>query len=412
MTDLEQTVQTRTRELHESHAEVEMMLASITAAIIGLDVDQKVTRWNRASETLFSIPSGRALGQPITKLTGKLDWSSLGQALADCRARRVVIELPNILCRQAGVKDGFINLTLTPNRCGDNPRLDVILHAVDTTRHHLLENELQQARKLEAVGRLAAGIAHEINTPSQYVGDNTRFLEDSFAGIANALQAHQRLLEAARNNTITPALIAGVEQVLTGCDLVYLTEQIPVAIKETLEGNARVTKIVQAMKEFAHPGGREKAAANLNRAIETTIAVARNEWKYVATLDLDLDSQLPLVPCLVGDFNQCILNLVVNAAHSIGEVVKNTPGSKGRITVQTRHDDGHAEVRVSDTGTGIPESIRAKIFEPFFTTKDVGKGTGQGLYLAYQTIVEKHRGTLKFESETGRGTTFIIRLPL
>jgi len=203
-----------------------------------------------------------------------------------------------------------------------------------------------------------------------------------------------------------------VEQVLAASDLDYLFEQIPVAIRDTLEGVQRVTEIVRAMKEFSHPGGQEKAASNLNRAIETTVTVARNEWKYVAEIELDLDPQLPAVPCFIGEFNQCILNLVVNAAHAIGDVAKNAPASKGRITVRTRLDGCCAEVRVSDTGTGIAELIRPKIFEPFFTTKGVGKGTGQGLYLAYQTIVKKHQGTITFESETGKGTTFIIRLPL
>jgi signal transduction histidine kinase len=174
----------------------------------------------------------------------------------------------------------------------------------------------------------------------------------------------------------------------------------------------RVTKIVRAMKEFSHPGGKEKAAADLNKGIETTVTVARSEWKYVADLELDLDPALPLVPCYLGEFNQCILNLVVNAAHAIGDVVKQHPGTQGKITVRTRQDGSHAEVRVSDTGTGIPEAARPRIFEPFFTTKDVGKGTGQGLSIVYNTIAKKHGGEVSFETETGRGTTFILRLPI
>jgi signal transduction histidine kinase len=191
-----------------------------------------------------------------------------------------------------------------------------------------------------------------------------------------------------------------------------LFEQIPAAIAETLEGVDRVTKIVRAMKEFSHPGGREKSAADLNQAIESTTIVARNEWKYVADLKLELEPELPPVPCFLGEFNQCLLNLIVNAAHAIGDVVKNNPGTKGLITVQTRRDGEHIEVRVRDTGTGIPEAVRSKIFEPFFTTKDVGKGTGQGLAMVYGCIVKRHAGTVTFETEVGKGTTFIIRLPL
>jgi signal transduction histidine kinase len=170
--------------------------------------------------------------------------------------------------------------------------------------------------------------------------------------------------------------------------------------------------IVRAMKEFSHPGGKEKAAADLNKAIQSTATVARNEWKYVAEMKLDLDPSLPLVPCFIVEFNQAILNLVTNAAHAIGDVVKQNPGAKGRITIQTRHDGKDVEIRVSDTGTGIPEFARPHIFEPFFTTKGVGSGTGQGLAVVYNSIVKKHGGTAHFETETGVGTSFILRLPI
>ena len=167
------------------------------------------------------------------------------------------------------------------------------------------------------------------------------------------------------------------------------------------------------MKEFSHPGGREKTSADLNHAIETTVTVARNEWKYVAELKLDLDPLLPPVPCFLGEFNQAILNLVVNAAHAIGDVhEKESQRGKGMITVRTRRDGDHVEVRVSDTGTGIPEAARPHIFEPFFTTKDVGKGTGQGLPSFMAASSNAIGGTVAFETEIGKGTTFIFRLPL
>jgi PAS domain S-box-containing protein len=277
---------------------------------------------------------------------------------------------------------------------------------------HLMEIQLRQAQKLESIGQLAAGIAHEINTPTQYVGDNTRFLKDSFQSITGVLRAYEELLQAAKNNAVTPELLARVEELLATADLAYLFEQIPAAIKETLEGIERVTKIVRAMKEFSHPGGKEKAAADVNKAIETTVAVARNEWKYVADMELELAPDLPAVPCFLDEFNQSILNLVVNASHAIGDAIKSQPGAKGKITIRTRREGDHVEVRVSDTGTGIPEAARPRIFEPFFTTKDVGKGTGQGLTIVYTSIVKKHGGTVKFETETGKGTTFILGLPL
>ena len=276
----------------------------------------------------------------------------------------------------------------------------------------MMELQLRQSQKLESVGQLAAGIAHEINTPTQYVGDNTRFVKDSFAAIIKLLKCHEELLAAAKAGAITPELLSRNEEILAASDLEYLYMQIPSALEETLEGIERVSKIVRAMKEFSHPGGKEKTAADLNRAIESTVTVARNEWKYVADLKLELAPDLPFVPCFLGEFNQCILNLIVNAAHAIGDVVKKNPGTKGLITLQTWRDGEHVEVRVTDTGTGIPEAVRVKIFEPFFTTKDVGKGTGQGLAMIYGCIVTRHGGTATFETELGQGTTFILRLPI
>jgi len=276
----------------------------------------------------------------------------------------------------------------------------------------MLEVQLRQSQKLEAIGQLAAGIAHEINTPMQYVGDNARFLKDAFKDVVKVLQCHEELLEAAKTKTAKPDFLARAEEIFTAGDIKYLSAQIPAALNETLEGVDCVSKIVRAMKEFSHPGSKNKVPGDLNRAIESTLTVARNEWKYVAEVELNLEPMLPQVPCYIGEFNQCILNLVVNAAHAISDVVKQQPGAKGRITIRTRREGEHVEVCVSDTGTGIPESVRPHIFEPFFTTKGVGKGTGQGLSIVYGSIVKKHGGTVNFTTESGKGTTFILCLPL
>ena len=285
-------------------------------------------------------------------------------------------------------------------------------HIQAERERQLLEVQLRQSQKLEAVGQLASGIAHEINTPIQYVADNTLFVRDSFLSIQEILGSHLELLKHAKNNSLTPELAANAEQVLKKADLEFLFEQIPAAIKETLEGVDRVTRIVRAMKEFSHPGSKDKTAADLNHSIETTVSVTRNEWKYVAETKLDLDPNLPPILCFIGEFNQCILNLIVNASHAIADAVKTNPETKGLITLQTRRDGDFVEVRVTDTGTGIPESARPHIFEPFFTTKDVGKGTGQGLSIVYGCVVKRHGGTVSFETEMGRGTTFILRLPI
>ena len=275
-----------------------------------------------------------------------------------------------------------------------------------------VEVQLRHAQKLEAIGQLAAGIAHEINTPTQYVGDNTRFVQQSFQTIRDTCSLYAEMLRAAKTNSVTPELVARIEKTAQAGDLDYLFMEIPEAMKQSLEGIERITKIVRAMKEFSHPGSTEKTAANLNMAIESTVTVARNKWKYVADIKLDLDPEMPPVVCFLGDFNQAILNLIVNAAQAIGDVVKQKPGAKGMITVSTRPDGDEVEVRVGDTGTGIPEEVRPRVFEPFFTTKAVVKGTGQGLSVVYGTVVKRHGGTIRFESEMGKGTTFVMRLPV
>ena len=262
-----------------------------------------------------------------------------------------------------------------------------------------LEDNLRQAQKLEAIGQLAAGIAHEINTPTQYVGDNLRFLKESF-GELNSLLA--QLVKAGG---------APAGKLLADADFDYLKEEIPRALNQSLEGVDRVAKIVRAMKEFSHPA-REKTATDLNRAIQSTITVASNEWKYVAEVEMDLDANLPAVHCSPAEFNQVVLNIVVNAAHAIGDVVGDGAKGKGKIRVKTRPEGEWAVVEISDTGAGMPPHVQQRIFEPFFTTKEVGKGTGQGLAIAHNVIVDKHGGTIKVASSPGKGTSFTIRLPI
>lgn len=281
----------------------------------------------------------------------------------------------------------------------------------DITERKLLRDQLLQAQKLESVGQLAAGLAHEINTPTQYIGDNVRFLKDSFQDLENLLLIYERLLRDAMANSLSSETVAEVAAAVERADAAYLIQEIPKAIEATLEGVTRVSTLVSAMKDFAHPDTKEKIALDLNRAIQSTITVARNEWKYVADLETDFDPSLPFVFCQPGEFNQVILNLIVNASHAIADVVGKGTGEKGTIKVQTRNGAKSVEIRVQDTGAGIPEAVRTRIFDPFFTTKAIGKGTGQGLAIARSIIVDRHHGSIDFETKVGEGTTFIIRLP-
>jgi signal transduction histidine kinase len=264
-------------------------------------------------------------------------------------------------------------------------------------------------RKLEAIGQLAAGIAHEINTPTQFVGDNVRFLSEAFASLRDCIAEIQRICSQQTEVVTT----ASLHRCLNGADMMYLQEEIPKAIEQSLEGIQRIAKIVAAMKEFSHPG-QERVPTDINRAIANTIVVATNEWKYVAHVETDLDPELTQVPILPGEFNQVILNIIVNAAHAIDERGSSgvADGRKGTIRVSTRRCGDWAEIAIADDGGGIPPEIQDRIFDPFFTTKPVGKGTGQGLAIAHDVIVSKHGGTIAVRSELGKGTTFILRLPL
>ncbi len=275
-----------------------------------------------------------------------------------------------------------------------------------------LEGQLAQAQELESIGLLAAGIAHEINTPIQYVGDNTRFLSVAFGRMKTVLDKNNELINAAKEDAVTEKLITEVESVIEDTKMEYMLEEIPMSIDETLGGIERVATIVRAMKEFSHPGTQEKTLADINKALENTITVACNEWKYVAEIEKDFEPALPLVPCLLGELNQVFLNIIVNAAHAIAEVIQDGSEGKGTIKVRTSSAGDWVEIEISDSGTGIPEEVRSKIFDPFFTTKEVGKGTGQGLAIAHNVVVEKHGGSLNFETEIGQGTMFVIRLPI
>jgi signal transduction histidine kinase len=271
---------------------------------------------------------------------------------------------------------------------------------------------LEQAasQKLESVGRLAAGVSHEINTPVQFVTDNVQFMRTSMIDIAAVALAYRDLQHAVQSRGDVVAAAQRAVEAEKAADLDYILENAPIAIDSSIEGLGRIATIVRSMKEFAHPDQAVKQSADLNQAIRSTLVVARNEYKYVAEIDTQL-TDLPLVQCYLGEFNQVILNLLVNASHAISDVVKDS-GSLGKLTVRSRLDGDEVEISIADTGMGIPEAVRAKIFDPFFTTKEVGKGTGQGLAIARSVIVNKHGGTLRFETECGKGTTFFIRLPV
>jgi PAS domain S-box-containing protein len=272
-----------------------------------------------------------------------------------------------------------------------------------------LESQLLQAQKLESIGQLAAGVAHELNTPIQYVADNCRFLDESFRGLNEMLRHYGKLLVDVKAGRPAQQPIDAIEELAAALDLEFLSSEVPHAIEQSIDGIDRVAQIVRAMKEFSHPGSREKSPVDLNHGIENTLVVCRNEYKYVAQLETDFTPDLPPVYCLAGEINQAVLNLIVNASHAVKDA---HPDGGGIIRVSTHRDGEFVEIRVRDNGTGIPEAIQNRIFEPFFTTKEVGKGSGQGLALARNVAVHKHNGSLTFETRENEGTTFMLRIPV
>lgn len=395
--------------LRQAHQETEVLLNSVPSLLIGLDADAHIWRWNRAATAILGWDENKVSGATLDTcgvrwITREIDSKVTPQANPSAQAMQCVAFEKN------GEKR-FLHITgvaLDPN----GKKSGSLVVGTDATEQIFLEGQLNEVHKLEAVGQLAAGIAHEINTPTQFVLDNITFLKDSLRQMIALLECCQ--LMPARIDKACPdssKVLADFDARMNEFDFEYQKTEIPKAVEEALEGLGRVRKIVQAMKAFSHPGSSEKSAENINRAIETTITVAKNEWKYVADAVTRFDDTLPPVPCLLGEFNQAILNLLINAAHAIGSVVtEDSP--KGVITITTKREEEFCLISIHDTGHGIPDEIKSRIFEPFFTTKPLGKGTGQGLSLAHATVVKRHQGQIWFESESGQGTTFFIRLPL
>lgn len=269
--------------------------------------------------------------------------------------------------------------------------------------------ELQLAQKLESVGRLAAGIAHEINTPIQYVGDSVHFLRSAFDDFDKLFECANQAMALLPESPQRSAYELEVAEAAQKYDLEYLRVEVPKAFTRTFDGVERVTNIVKAMKEFAHPDAKEQSPVDLLHALQTTLLVASNEYKYVAKVRTEFE-ELPFVVCNVGELNQVFLNLIVNAAHAIKDAGKDV--DTGEITIRAILEGEQAVICVSDNGCGVPAENLSKIYDPFFTTKEVGRGTGQGLAISHSIVVDKHGGEISVASEVGVGTQFTVRLPI
>ena len=397
--------------LRDAHMETERLLGSISSVLIGVDGHGCVTRWNSAAAQTFGLAAADVIGRPLTACGIRWKETDAVDRIQQSTRRGEAVRLDDLRFIGAQGAERIVGLTVTSLE-GEGAEHDgcVILGA-DVTERRLLEAQLRVAQKLEAIGQLAASIAHDINTPIQYVGDNLRFLQESWGNVGPLLDACERLTSEPPAGQRSSELVQEMIGAARAADLGFVCKEIPAAISQSLEGLGRVSQIVRAMQEFSHPGSEERTEIDINHAIATTLVVAHNETRYVADVVSDFDPNLPLVPCLLGEFNQVILNLLMNAVHAVADGA-GPAGQKGTVRFVTRLLDDCVEIQVSDNGGGIAESIRDRVFEPFFTTKGVGKGTGQGLAIAHRIIVSKHGGEIWFQTETGKGTTFYLRLPL
>jgi two-component system, NtrC family, sensor kinase len=390
------------KKLEGSLAQSKANFASIVefnmSGMLVVDCDDTVIYSNRAAVSFFSADGKSLVGRKfeIPQQNGNRQEVGIIRLDGTSGTASALIEEITWLRKDARL---YVFMDITAQKTTE-----------ENEKHY--EVKLRQAQKLESIGQLAAGIAHEINTPTQFVADNNRFLKESIEDLARILEVYDRLVVSTKEAKGSEELLAEIETIKEDIDLAYLRDEIPAAIAQSLEGIKRISEIVQSMKEFSHPGGKDKCLVDINKSLLSTITVARNEWKYVSTLETELDSYLPAVPCFAGEFNQVILNMIINAVHAIETGRGDDTETLGRIDITTTHTDNHVEIAIKDSGTGIPPDVQAHIFDPFFTTKDIGKGTGQGLALAWDVIVNKHSGEILCESVVGEGTTFRIRLPL
>lgn len=411
-------VGSREAALRQSERRLEAVIDNSAEAILSLDDQGRIVSFNNAAERIFGVPACRAIGSDVNQLVPFEGIVGAGGVEIEA-VRFDASRFPALITASRVAVDGLTMVVatvgdLTQRRQYERIRADQhaeLEHLVTERTAALKEaqREALQASRLASVGQLAAGIAHEINTPIQYIGDNLSFIQDASKNILPLLDEARKVASDLERYSSRDALVREYFERVKQANLDFLINELPPAISQSLEGVAQVARIVLSMKEFSHPGTTQKSVVDLNRALENTVTVSRNTWKHIADLETRLDPKLPRVNCHPGEMNQVFLNLIINAAHAIDESGRLKPG---KITVETLSLGDFVEVRISDSGTGVPDDIKDRIFDPFFTTKDVGKGTGQGLAICYDVVVVKHGGQIIVGDSKEEGAEFTIRLPV
>ena len=407
----EEHVAARNRHLKSALAESRRLLSAIDLVLIELDSDHIVRRWNHQAQRLFGLSDSTVVGCDIRTLN--IPWDNREAVDSFLMSNASTERTLEVSFQQVDHQPVILNLTRHIIHEPDEPNGVLVLGA-DLTEQRRLQQHLQQAQRLESVGQLAAGVAHEINTPLQYIGDNIDYLSSKFINLLPYIEGTLKYLqdEGERSDDEKEDLKTQLLQISKKQKLTRMAHQIPNAFADSQQGLQHVTRIVRAMKELSHPGGAERTAVNVNHLLDTAITVSTNEWKYVADIQRQLTDEPVDVPGFSGELAQVFLNLIVNAAHAVADANQKLGRAKGRIDITSRLTAGDIVIEIQDDGCGIPADIADRVFDPFFTTKDVGKGTGQGLAIAHSVIVTKHQGRIDFHSSADRGTRFIIHLPI
>ncbi len=386
----------------ETH--VRALVEAIPDALVRVRTDGTIVAVKEGS------PDDRSAGAPASarELFAALQSSDsseeFAKSIATAASRREVVE---ISCRIHTPPAEARNYEVRIVGSGPDEAVCILR---DVTRQKRIEEQLERGHKLDAIGQLAAGLAHEINTPLQYIGDNIQFVQDSIPALLSLIDGYRVVLDP--QGASSSEAKASMELKEAELDLPFVSQALPDAVQTVQGGLERISKIVRAMKAFEDVGRQGRAPIDLNSIVENATVVAMNAWRRSSDLSLILAPNLPLVMCIAGEIAQVILNLVTNAAQAVADK-HGVTGTKGHIFVETvRPDADFVEVRVTDDGVGIPEAVRPKVFDPFFTTRPLGQGTGQGLAQVHSAVVRLHQGSVHFDTKEGGGTTFVVRLPL
>ncbi|MGE4442233.1 MAG: PAS domain S-box protein [Desulfomicrobium sp.] len=386
---------------------LQITLKAISAILIAIDNDNFIAQWSHAAERSFGLQYSQAIGKKFQHQPIPWNWDVIDRAIQECRAEKSATKVSNVKFIHANGSDRFLVVTVTPLLDDVGAMTGCLLLGEDITEIKTLEAQLAQAARLEGLGQLAAGIAHEINTPIQYVGDSLTFLNESYQNLDKILAFATTKCGQRIHNFDIPCHL---NMLLKEADIDFIREEVPKTFTRIEQGLEKISSIVRAMNRFSPCDISDKTMSDINEIVENAITITQNVWKYSADVKVHLEDGKLLIPCMHGEIGQTLINIIINAAHAIEDVVKGTK-VKGLIYITTKKKEKYLEIRIKDTGPGIPPDIANKVFNMFFTTKPIGRGTGQGLALAHHTIVTRHKGTLTYETTPGQGTTFIITLP-